>query len=152
MTDNWVAGSGVGLTWTAAFGTEFTTTALANGNAILSSVSITNGTALDKYADLSIVLASITPVAPNFLGIYLYPLNQDGTHYGDGRFGSAAAGPPTAGYYVGAVGLVAAVGAQYGVLSTIVLPPGTFKFVIYNQAGVSTASSGNTAYYRTYNP
>ena len=153
MADNWVAGSGVGLTWTAAFGAEFTTTTVASTNAIASSIVIANGTALDKYADLSIHLASAVFVAPNFIGVYLYPLNQGapGTVYGDGRFGTAAAGPPPATYYVGSIGIVAATQAQDGILTGILIPPGSFKFVLYNGGGVTTAASGNLCLYRTYN-
>ena len=92
MADNWVAGSGVGLTWTAAFGTEFTTTTLPSTDAIASSIVISNGTALDKFADLTVHLASLAAVAPNFIGVYLYPLTSGGSVYGDGRFGTAAAG------------------------------------------------------------
>lgn len=148
--ESWVGGNGVGLTWTDAFATA-TLNSIANGNAIASGVVITNGTALDLFADISISLASITPVAPNYIGIYLYPLNKDASTYGDGRFGSSAAGPPPSNYFVGSIGIVAAVGVQTGSLIRIILPPGSFKFVMYNQAGVAFAASGNTCQYRTYN-
>lgn len=148
-TENWTTPS----SWTDAFGTEVTTTAITNGNAILSSVSITNGTGLNVFADLSYVAGStITSAAPNFIGIYLYPLNQDGSTYGDGRFGSAAAGPPAAAYWVGNFDFAAAASTTVaGMVQRIILPPGTFKFVLYNQAGASLPSSGNTCKYRTYN-
>lgn len=150
-TEKWIAGSGQGLTFGDAFSTA-TLNSIASGNAILSDVSITNGTALDMFADVSIALASLAVVAPNFIGVYLYPLNKDGTTYGDGRFGAAAAGPPPGNYYVGQIGLVAATQAQEGSTYTpIRLPPGTFKFVLFNQAGVAFAASGNTCQYRTYN-
>lgn len=150
-TEKWIAGSGQGLTWGDAFSTA-TLNSIVNGNAILSDVSIANGTALDLFADISIALGSAAFVAPNFIGIYLYPLNKDGSTYGDGRFATAAAGPPPANYFCGAIGLVAATQAQTGSLRNIILPPGTFKFVFYNQGGVTLAgSSGNTCQYRTYN-
>src|SRR5215831_15614655 len=103
-TEKWIAGSGQGLTWGDAFSTA-TLNSIASGNAILSDVSITNGTALDIFADISIVLASAAFVAPNYIGIYLYPLNKDGSTYGDGRFGSSAAGPPPGNYFRGAIGI-----------------------------------------------
>jgi len=149
-TEKWVAGSGVGLTWTDAFATA-TLNSIASGNAILSGVSVTNGTALDIFADISIALASAAFVAPNYIGIYLYPLNKDGSTYGDGRFASSAAGPPPANYGVGNIGIVAATQAQVGSLSRIILPPGTFSFVLYNGGGVAFAASGNTCQYRSYN-
>jgi hypothetical protein len=148
--EKWIAGSGQGLTYGNAF-TGSTLNSIASGNAILSDIAITNGTALDIFADVSIQLASAAFVAPNYIGIYLYPLNQDATTYGDGRFGTSAAGPPSAGYAVGTIGLVAATQAQNGTLRGIVMPPGTFKFVLYNQGGVALAASANVCLYRTYN-
>lgn len=149
-TEKWIAGSGQGLTWGDAFSTA-TLNSIASGNAILSDVAIVNGTPLDMFADISIALASAAFVAPNYIGVYLYPLNKDGSTYGDGRFGSAAAGPPGANYFIGTIALVAATQAQEGTLLGILIPPGTFKFVLYNQGGVALASSGNTCQYRTYN-
>jgi hypothetical protein len=150
-TEKWVAGSGVGLTWTDAFSTA-TLNSIASGNAILSDVAIANGgTTLDMFADLSVALASAAFAAPNFLGIYLYPLNKDGSTYGDGRFGTSAAGPPGGIYTVGSIPLVAATQAQVGAVTGILIPPGTFKFLIYNMGGIAFASSGNTCQYRTYN-
>jgi len=135
--------------WAAAFGSEVNS--IVTGNAILSSIAIANGTALDMFCDVSLSLGSITPVAPNFIGIYMHPLNQDGTTYGDGRFASSAAGPPGATYYKGNIVLTTTVGVQTGLISGIVLPPGDFKFVLYNRSGVTLAASANTIKYRTYN-
>lgn len=151
-TEKWIAGSGVGFTWTDAFSAA-TLNSIVNGNAILSDLAISNQTPLDIFADLSIALGSITKAAPNYLGIYLYPLNKDGSTYGDGRFGSSAAGPPPSAYAKGIIQLGATgAGASSGILTGILLPPGTFKFLIYNQAGATLAgASGNTAQYRTYN-
>jgi len=147
--EKWVAGSGQGLSWGNAF-TGSTLNSIASGNAILSDLAISNGGALDIFADLSINLASAAFAAPNFIGVYLYPLN-DASAYGDGRFSSSAAGPPPNNYSVGSIGIVAATQTQTGVLTRIILPPGTFKFVLFNQGGVALASSGNTCLYRTYN-
>jgi hypothetical protein len=106
---------------------------------------------LDIFADLSINLASAAFIAPNFVGVYLYPLNKDGSTYGDGRFAAAAAGPPPGNYSVGSIGIVATTAAQEGTLTGIVMPPGSFKFVLWNEGGVAWAASGNTCQYRTYN-
>ncbi len=124
---------------------------IASGNAILGGTAVTNGTALDIFCDFDLVLASLAAVAPNFVGIYLYPLNADASTYGDSRFGSSAAGPPPSNYAVGSIGIVAATQAQTGTLQRVVMPPGTWKPVVFNQAGVAFASSGNTLKYRTYN-
>ena len=149
-TEKWIAGSGQGLTFGNAF-TGSTLNSIASGNAILSDLQIDNSTAFDLFADVSIALASAAFVAPNYIGVYLYPLNQDNTTYGDGRFGSSAAGPPASNYWVGNIILVAATQAQEGTLRGIILPPAKFKFVLYNQGGVALASSGNVCLYRTYN-
>lgn len=150
-TEKWIAGSGAGLTWANAFSAA-TLNSITNGNAILSDIDIANGTALDIFADLSIAFGSITWAAPNFIGVYLYPLNKDGSTYGDGRFGSSAAGPPSANYWVGNIGFPTGAAASEGSLNRIIMPPGSFKFVLYNQSGATLAgSSGNTCQYRTYN-
>lgn len=155
--EKWVAGSGVGLTWTSCINTALNvaSTGVPSGNSILGETDIVNGgSTLDLFCDVSLVLASLACVSPNYIGVYLYPLSDDGTHYGDGRFtgtSGGAAGLPAANYYVGSIGLVAATQAQYGQLTGIIIPPGTFRFCLYNGAGVATATSGNTFKYRTYN-
>ena|SRR6185503_18762130 len=146
----WLAGSGVGFTWTAAI-TGTTLNSLANGSCLLSDVAISNQTALDKYMDLSVVLASAAFTGAGInISVHLYPLNDDGSTYGDSKFGSAAAGPcaypPAA-----VIPLVAATQAQTGSAVGIVIPPGTFKLVFCNNGGVNLAASGNTLKYRTYN-
>lgn len=150
--EKWAAGSLIGLTWgSAGFGTEVNS--ITNGQAILAATALVNGTALDIFADVSVSLGSITTGsgAP-FLGLYLYGLNQDGSTYGDGRFGSAAAGPPPQSYQVGYIGLGAAVTAVVtGMARGIVLPPGSWKFVLWNQTGSTLAASANTIQARTYN-
>jgi hypothetical protein len=151
-SSSWVAGNGVGFTWTTAFGAEYTSTTCASGSAVASSVVITNQTARDMFCDFSFQLASlIVPAGSPFVGVYLYPLNQDGSTYGDGRFASAAAGPPPSAYSVGNVGVVVGTQAQNGTLTGITIPPGSFKFVFYNGTGVTTAAASNVAKYRTYN-
>jgi hypothetical protein len=145
----WIAGSGAGLTWTSLDSSSLNS--LASTNAILSGTQIDNSTSLDMFADISLILASATFVAPAYVGIYLYPLSDDNATYGDGRFGSAAAGPPPSNYAVGTIGLVAGTQAQTGQLLRIIIPPAKFKFVYYNLGGVAWNASGNTVKYRTYN-
>ena len=155
-TEKWIAGSGVGLTWTDAFSTA-TLNSLTSANAIISDLQIDNSAALDIFCDVSFGLASLTPTGVPYLSLFWYPLNRDGTTYGDGRFGTAAAAIPSSNYFVGYANLVASVGAQEGFFSLpgmrtpIVLPPGKGKFVLYNGAGVNLAASGNTVQYRTFN-
>ena len=148
-TEKWIAGSLVGLTWANAYTTQ--PVSIVNGNAILSDLVIDNSTALDVFADFSMNLGSVAVVAPNYIGVYLYPFNQDGSTYGDGRFGSSAAGPPASPYWVGNIVVPTGTAANEGTVRGIILPPGQFKWVIYNQLGVTMAGSANTAKYRTYN-
>jgi hypothetical protein len=129
---------------------------LVTGNAIIGSTSIANATNLDLEIELSFTTGgSITPSGSPFVAVYLYPLNGDGTSYGDGRFGSSAAGPPPSNYYQGFCGLPATAGTQTGTFgipflgTRILLPNGTFKPVFYNNTGVTLSSSGNILYYRT---
>jgi len=145
--EKWVAGASAG--WASAFGSEIAS--IVNGNAILSSVNIANGTALDEFMDISVSMGSFTPVAPNFLAFYAHPLNQDGTTYGDGRFGTSAAGPPGATYYLGNIVLTTGAGVKTGMLQRVIMPPGDFKLVLYNQAGATLAASGSVIKYRSYN-
>lgn len=149
-TEKWVAGSGVGLTWTNAF-TGSTLNSIANGNAIISDLQIDNSTALDIFSDISFRGGSVTTVAPNYIGIYFVPLLDDNSTYGDGKFSSSAAGPPSSTYFVGSIVLPVGTQAITGGLRGIILPPGKGKFLIYNQAGVAFAASGNVCLYRTYN-
>jgi hypothetical protein len=148
IANKWIAGSGVGLTWTSCMTTELNS--IASGNAILASADIDNSTALDKYMDVTIALASAAFTGTGInISIHLYPLNGDGTTYGDGKFASSAAGPPA---YppVAVIPLVAATQAQEGTYTGIAIPPGKFRPVLCNNGGVALASSGNTVKYRTY--
>ena len=152
-TEKWIAGT-VGLTWANAFSTG-TLNSIAAGNAILSDLQLDNSSNLDMFCDVEVVLAALTTGAPNYIGVYLYPLNSDGSTYGDGRFTSSAAGPPPSQYAVGTIGVpIVTTTAVQGTLRGILMPPGKFKFVLYHQAHASNAfaSSGNTCKYRTYNP
>lgn len=147
-TEKWVAGSGAGFTWTDA-STAASLDSVANGSSVLCTVAVANQTSLDMFCDVSLALGSAAFVAPNYVGVYIYPLNKDGSTYGDGRFGSAAAGTPPSNYFAATIGLVAATQAQTGTAMGIVMPPGTFKFVLFNQGGVTWAGSGgNTFQYR----
>ena len=149
-TEKWVAGATAGWVTGNTSGTLYNT--LVNGNALISDLAIDNSSNLDVFADVSWVAGgTATTAAPNYLAFYLYPLNEDGSTYGDGRFGSSAAGPPPAVYFSGAIGFAAAAGTTIeGTVRGIILPPGQFKWLVYNQSGASLAST-NIFKYRTYN-
>lgn len=143
-------------TFTSLMSTELNS--LASGNAILGSTAINNATNLDLWIEFSWTSGgSIITTGSPFVAVYLYPLNGDTSTYGDGRFGSAAAGPPPSNYYRGFCGLPAATGTATGTfgipfLGTFSqLPLGTWKPVFYSLAGVGLSASGNILYYRTVN-
>lgn len=150
LTEKWIAGATAGWA-TAGFSTEVNS--VVSGNAILAAAAIDNSSTLDIFDDVSISLGSITPGAgAPYIGLYLYPLNQDGTTYGDGRFGSSAAGPPPSQYYVGSVPCIASTaGVITGMVRGIVIPPGQWKYVLYNLAGATLAGSANTIKRRSFN-
>lgn len=150
-TEKWVAG----VAWASAFGSEINS--FVSGNAVMSSIQIDNSSNNDMFCDVSFSLGSITPSGVPYLGLYLYPFNQDASTYGDGRFGSSAAGPPPGNYYCGFAGVPAVTGVVTGMFdlpgrrSPLIIPQGAFKFVLFNSLGVTTAGSSNTIKYRTYN-
>jgi hypothetical protein len=147
--EKWVAGAAA--SYTAAFGSEINSGSFVNGDSVQSSVVIANGTNLDMFMDISVSLASITTAAPNFVGFSIYPLNQDGSTYGDGRFGSLAAGVPAPQLWVGNIIFPVGTQACVGTLERIILPPTNFVLVLYNQTVSTLASSGNVIKYKTYN-
>lgn len=152
LTQKLIAGA---VAWTSCFGTEVNS--LASGNAVMSSVQIDNSGNLDMFMDVSFSLGSVTSAGTPYLGLYWYPLNQDGSTYGDSRFASSTTAFPPQNYYVGFAGLP--VGTQVltgefqlpGRRSPIILPVGAGKLVLYNGAGIALAASANTIKYRTSN-
>jgi hypothetical protein len=150
-TEKFVAGT-VGLTYTTAgFGAEVNS--LATGNTVMAGTQLDNSANLDVFCDVSVSLGSVTPsVTGPFVGIYLFPLNEDGTTYGNGQFSTVAvAAQPSSPYYAGTISLTTSAGVLTGVIRGIIMPPDKFKFGIYNATGVSLAASANTIDYRTYN-
>lgn len=131
-TTRWIGGGGVGLTWTAAGFTATDFDSLAAGSGVVAATAIANNTPLDIYADVSFALtAASAPTVASFLSLYLLPLNQDGSTYGDGLAAGVSAVAPPAGYQVGAIGLRANT-AMTGTFRGIVMPPGAFKFALWN--------------------
>jgi hypothetical protein len=148
--EKWIAGTtGSGLTYFSAF-TSSTLDSLASNNAILSDVVIDNSANLDMFFSVSIALVSAA-FTGGFVGVYLYPINSDASTYGDGRFGTAAAGPPPGQYQVATIPIVGATQAQEGTtLPGLLMPPTKYKLVLWNNGGV-TWGTGNTCKIITYN-
>ena len=149
-TEKYIAGAVA--SYTTVMSTELNS--LASGNALLGSTQLDNSSAGDMFADFSLKLASAAFVAPNFVALFLYPLHDDASTYGDGRFTSAAAmtaaTAPTP-YWVGNFALVAATQAQYAEIIGVPLIFGAMKPVLWNQGGVNFGASLNTLKWKTYN-
>ena len=154
--EKWIAGSGAGLTWTEAIAAADLNGLASNSSTITTANVVTNGTALDIFSDFSIKLkVNATTAAPNYVGVYLYPLNQDGTAYGDNAVTSKSAVTPSATYWVGNILVPTGITSGnfvYGNISRIILPPGSFLWVIQNATGVALfADTNSICKYRTYN-
>jgi hypothetical protein len=156
---SWVAGAGVGLSWSATgapTGTEMAS--LASGSAIFGASTVANGTNLDIYADISVELTigSATPAAGSYLGLYLARLNQDGTTYGDGSYvlgTQKALLPPWQPIGIIPLQSTNATTLLCGAVQGIIIPPDTFAFGIYNGSGITfSATAGNNVFKsKTYN-
>jgi len=152
----WTAGNGQGLTWGNLFnGSDLNS--MSNANSVLSSITaIANGTNLDQFMDVSLecTIASNTIAAgANFAG-WIFPLNEDGSTYGDNSLTAGTPAAVTPGLYPDFIMPLRAASSQtalYGFAKGIVLPPGTFLVAVQNNSGFQLASSGNAIKYRTYN-
>ena len=76
---------------------------LASGSCVVATNAIGQGTNLDLLAELSIALtASAATTTTSYIGVYILPLNADGTTYGDGlASGSAQTSTPGPSFYAG---------------------------------------------------
>lgn len=150
-TTRWI----IDTNWTAATFTAGDLNSLASGGCAVSTAAVANGTALDQLADISaIVTVGGTTTAASYLTLYVLPLQQDGTTYGDGSASSTSAQPVAT--YLAASALVLVGVASGSTVSAmwrqIVLPPGNFVFALGNNLGVAlNATAALTMKYRSYN-
>lgn len=152
----WTAGNGAGLTWTTLINSA-DLASMANGSSVLSSVAdIANGTNLDQFMDISALCAisSSTIAAGANLAFWLYPLQEDGTTYGDGQFTAGTQAAKTPAFPPCAVISLVAAAAQttlVGLAQGIIIPPGSFRVAMQNNSGFTLTSGTQTVKYRTYN-
>ena len=139
-TSKWAAPVAI----TTALSTELNS--LADGSYSAASSAYDNETNLYLYADVEIVLASLTPTSGAFIALYLVK-SLDGTNFADG--GGATA--PAAADLVAQVDLSTSTGAKRRVVANIPIPPLQFKWILLNEANVALASSGNTLKVRYHN-
>lgn len=118
---------------------------VANNAAALSTTDITNGSSLELFADVSLILGSINPSGAPAVELHLRALTHNGTNFAD-----VVTGAPT---LVGASPVTTGSSIKYvlwGGPNRIVIPPGTFRWGIVNRTGVTFAGSGNALQHRLY--
>lgn len=157
----WVAGLlNAGLGWTGLFSSsDFNS--ISSGSSALSLITITNGTGLDMFMDISLiaVCAQTTTTgvtAGSNIALWIMPLLQDGATFGDGSIPTAGASGQVA--KTPSLPPAAIIGVQTGISATafagaatgILLPPGTFRMAIQNNTGVSWGGA-QACYFRSYN-
>ncbi len=153
---SWVAGAGVGLSWTTLINSA-DMLPLTNGQSVLSTSTAGNATSLDMFMDISVntVIASSATSSGANLAFWIYPLQQDGTTLGDGKLTAGTAAsltPPWAPAAVIPLNVGAAQTNLIGQADGIIIPPGTFAVTIQNNSGYSfTSGATQTVKYRTYN-
>lgn len=123
--------------WTSV---TITLNSVANGSRADGTTDFANGTDLDIWADVSLVLGSLTPGTGGFVELHLRPLLHDATNYADVTPATLAAAAP----------LSSGASAKYTLWTGLLLPPGTFRFSVVNRAGVAFGGSGNALQARTY--
>jgi hypothetical protein len=152
----WTAGNGQGLTWGALINSA-DMASMTSAYTVLSTVAgIANGTNLDQFMDISckLVIASNTVAAGANISFWLYPLQEDGSTYGDGQLTAGTPANLTPAWSPIATVPLYAAAAQttlWAYAQGIVLPPGTFKIAMQDNSGFNLTSGTQTCDYRTYN-
>lgn len=154
----WVAGLlNSGLSWTSFFNAA-DLNSMPNGDSVLSSVTaIANGSSLDQFFDVSfeLTIASSTIAVGANLAMWLFPLNGDGTTYGDNSLTAGSQAAITPGLYPKLIMPLRAATGQTKLYGTnnepLVMPPGSWLPVLQNNSGFTLSSSGNAGYFRSYN-
>ena len=122
--------------------------ALANNAASAASSAVANNTGLDVYADFELVLASLSPAAPNYCTLYILEA-IDGTNYPVAT-ATILRNQPSQVLCVFPLDVTGST-AQRVVVRNVLLPPAAFKVVLDNQAGVNLGATLNTVKMITYN-
>ena len=133
------------LSYAAQFNAGADLNSLAAGSCAVSSTVYDNTTNLytDAWVSCSLPTLATGTGAPS-LAVYLLPLNQDGTTYGDGTASGTTA--PSAAYYVGSITWEPSLASATQVGSIQIstgIPPTKFKLAVVNNIGNALAASGN---------
>jgi len=148
----WVAGAFQAGAWGTSAQSGFATAditlfnSLADGSAVVASTTIANSTNLDLLGEVSVSLvSSAATVTTSYISVYVMPLNQDGTTYGDNTpSGSKQTVVPGQSYLRKVISIrsgIAAGTALVGVCEPFALPRGDFRLAIANNTGGTLASA-----------
>lgn len=121
---------------------------VTNASLTKSSAAFDNTANLDIYADIEVVLASLSPTSGAFVALYI-GVYEDGTN-APAQSAADMRLTTTQLLCVIPVGTTAST-AQRVIARNIVIPPEKFDVYLDNQTGVSLAASGNTVKFNTYN-
>jgi hypothetical protein len=149
-----VYGTATGSTWTDAGFTASDFNSRANGSVVVATTALDNDSGLDLEAEVSFSIeVGGTTTATSYFALYILPLNQDGTTYGDAVATGTTA--PASSYWVTNASLKPAItsgNAVVGTLPRVALPAADFKFAIVNSSGVALDSTAAAVVkYRTVN-
>ena len=133
--------------WTSR-STVLTTELNSLGDGAFSGVgsAVDNTSNLDQFGALDIVLASLNPTAGAFLQLFMVQ-SLDGTNYED----APSSTNPGLHMLVATVNVTTGSAAKRIMTPTFRIPPGKFKFVLYNDCNVSLGASSNTVTLYTSN-
>ena len=141
-------------TWTDAGFTASDFNSRADGSGVVATTALDNDSGLDLEAEVSFTMevGGTTTVNSRF-DLYILPLNQDGTTYGDGAVTGTTL--PAASYMASTclvrTGITSG-NAVTGTFPRVPLPAADFKFAIGQRTGAALdATSAATVKYRTVN-
>lgn len=159
----WTGGNlNSGLGWVAAFNAiDFTASQPVNGQVLMSTVTITNGSSLDQYLDFSIEqsIASSTIAVNACFPLWLCSLKAGGSNYWPpltaGTVAASTVVPPWPSCAMipiyAAASQTTLVGSTADTGQPIIIPPGSFRFIMQNLCGFTLTATVQTWDYRSYN-
>ena len=141
-------------TWTDAGFTASDFNSRANGSVVVAATALDNDSGLDLDAEVSFTMeVGGTTTTASRLDLYILPLNQDGTTYGDAQ--ATGTTVPAGTYWVTSCLLKTGItsgNAVVGSFPRVALPAADFKFAIVNNSGAALDSTAAaTVKYRTVN-
>lgn len=159
----WTGGNlNAGLGWTSLFSSTDLNGLGPNYSVRSVLADITNGTGLDQFMDVSVrcqIAQSTTVTLGISMALFLYPLLDDGSTYGDNFLPTAGFGGRVTGFpslqpaAVFGVPLPANFTSMTGIAGFaqgILMPPGSFRPVFYQNVGFTFTGTQNVLF-RSYN-